>query len=157
MLDPTFGAILASGFAAVLIGMLWYHPKVFGGLWARLCGMSPETMESGRKKMPLMAFVAFLAAMLVAYVMSYVSAAWGFYEWQGAIQLGFWIWLGFVAPPMLGMVLWEGKPIRAYLIVAFYWLVTLLVMAQFIVFAYGLQYSAYLYSENADSGAYESE
>jgi hypothetical protein len=154
-IDPTTGAIVASGIAAVLLGMIWYHPKVFGGAWARMSGITPEMQERSKKKMPLMAFFGFLAAMLVAYVMTYVSAAWGFYNWIGGLQLGFWCWLGFVAPPMLGMVLWEMKPFRLYLINALYWLVTLIVMAQFIVFAYGLESMMSLQQNTSvDGGAY---
>jgi hypothetical protein len=154
MMDPMMVAILASGVVAVLIGMIWYHPKVFGSAWMRWSNITPEMAERGKRKMPLMAFFGFLAATLVAYVMSYVSAAWGFYSWDGALQLGFWCWLGFVAPTMLGSVLWEQKPFRLYLINAFYWLVVMLVMAQMIVFAYGLQYAAYVNSGVLDEAAY---
>lgn len=153
MIDPMIVAILGSGFVAVVVGMIWYHPNVFGTAWMRWSNLSPEMMERGKKKMPLMAFFGFLAATLVAYVMSYVSAAWGFSDWQGALQLGVWCWLGFVAPTMLGMVLWEQKPFRLYLIVVGYWLVVMLAMAQMIVFAYALQYSAYVNS-GVDVAAY---
>src|SRR5437763_1389492 len=80
MLDPTLGAIIASGFAAVLVGMIWYHPRIFGGAWMRLAGLTPEMQEQRKKRMPVTGLLGFLAAMLVAYVMSYVSAAWGFYS-----------------------------------------------------------------------------
>ena len=122
----------------------------------RLSNITPELAERGRKRMPIMALFGFLAAMLVAYVMTYVSAAWGFYEWRGALQLGFWCWAGFIAPTMLGQVLWEQKPFRLYLINALYWLVTLSVIAQMVVFAYGLEYSPYQ-NTGAAVGAYVSE
>lgn len=76
-----------------------------------------------------MAIAGLLAAMVVAYVMSYFGIAWGVYDWIGAVQLGFWSWAGFVAPTMLGIVLWDQKPLRLYFINASYWLVTLVVMA----------------------------
>jgi hypothetical protein len=151
MLEPTTGAVIASGIAAALIGYIWYHPKVFGAAWARMSGLTPEMQAAARNRMPLMAFVGLLAATFVAYVMSYVSAAWGFYDWQGALQLGFWCWAGFVAPIMLGSVLWEQKPFSLYLINALYWLLAFLVMAQFIVFAYSLEYTMYYY-EGYDEG-----
>jgi len=155
LIDPMIGAIVASGFVAVLLGMIWYHPKIFGGAWMRLSGITPEMREKGKRRMPVMVFFGFLAAMLVAYVMTYVSAAWGFYNWVGGLQLGLWCWMGFIAPTMLGSVLWEMKPFRLYLINAFYWLVTLLVMAQFIVFAYSLEYASSLNpAVSADSSAY---
>lgn len=159
LIDPSLGAIVASGFVAVLLGMIWYHPKIFGSAWARLSGITPEMQERAKKRMPLMAIFGFIAALIVAYVMTYVSAAWGFYNWIGGLQLGFWCWAGFVAPTMLGMVLWEMKPFRLYLINALYWLLTLIIMAQFIVFAYGLQsmITASQQGANPDTGAYVQE
>ena len=129
----SFFVIFAAGMSAVLIGWVWYLPAVFGSAWMRMANMSPEMAERGKKRMPLMAFFGLLAAMVVAYVMSYVSFAWGFYDWIGALELGFWCWVGFVAPTMLGQVLWEQKPFKYYLIVVLYWLVAMLVMAQIIV------------------------
>lgn len=99
-----------------------------------------------------MAFIGLLAAMVVAYVMSYVSLAWGFYDWIGALELGFWCWVGFIAPTMLGMVLWEQKPFKLYLINVLYWLVALLVMAQIIVLSTSLSSGAYVTPD--DNGDY---
>ena len=113
--------------------------------------------ERGKKRMPLLALVGLLAAALVAYVMSYVSAAWGFYDWQGALQLGFWCWAGFVAPTMLGMVLWEQKPFKLYLINVLYWLVAMLVIAQIIVFVDGFIYASGYYDAGLDTGEYVGE
>ena len=128
----------------MVIGYIWYLPAVFGTVWMRMSNITPEMAEKGKKRMPFMAIVGLLGALLVAYVMSYVSAAWGFYTWQGALQLGFWCWAGFVAPTMLGTVLWEQKPFRLYLINVAYWLVAMLVMAQIIVFGYGMNFATYM-------------
>lgn len=77
---------------------------------------------------------AFLASVVAAYVMSYFARAWGVYDWVGAIELGFWCWLGFAAPPMLGMVLWEMRSVRSYLSVALFWLLAFIVMALILVY-----------------------
>ncbi len=147
-----FWPILASGVASVLIGWVWYHPSIFGGTWMRLANVTPEMAERGKKRMPLTALVALLAAMLVAWVMSYVGILLGVYDWFGALELGFWCWLGFTAPPMLGMVLWEQKPIRYYVIVAGYWLVAFLVMALILVMSSSAAGGA-VYDTGAASGA----
>lgn len=133
MFEVTFWPIFAAGIANVALGMIWYHPKVFGGAWMAKTGMTPEQAERGKKLMPVMAFIAFLAAMLVAYVMNYFGIAWGVFDWIGAIELGFWCWVGFVAPTMLGMVLWEMKPIKYYAIVSGFWLVSFITMAVILV------------------------
>ncbi len=141
ILDAATWSVLLAGIAGVVIGYIWHLPSVFGTAWMRMSNVTPEMAETGKKRMPLMVLVGFFATLMVAYVMSYVSAAWGFYTWQGALQLGFWCWAGFVAPTMLGMVLWEQKPFKLYLINVLYWLVAMLVMAQIIVFGYEISYS----------------
>lgn len=46
-----------------------------------------------------------------------------------AIQLGFWIWLGFIATVQLGIVLWESKPFKLFLLNTLHYLVILIVMS----------------------------
>jgi len=129
-----FIPILLAGIASSLIGWLWYSPSFFGGVWMRLSNLSPEQIERGKRRMWVMAVLGILASMLVAYVMDYFGIAWQVYDWSGALQLGFWCWIGFCAPTMLGQVLWEQKPIRLYLINALYWLVSFLVMALILLY-----------------------
>lgn len=125
--------VIAAGFAAVLFAWVWYAPFVFGGVWMRSIGMTPEMVERGKRQMHVRSLVALLASMLTAWVMSYVGQLLGVYDWFGAIELGFWCWIGFAATPMLGMVLWEQRPIRYYVIVAGYWLLAFILMALILV------------------------
>lgn len=134
MYEVTLWPVLAAGFAAVFIGFIWYNPKVFGSAWMRMTGISAQMAESGRKKMPFMAFFGFLAAVVMAYVMAHFGIVWGVFDWIGAVELAFWIWLGFVVPPMLGVVLWEGKSFKLYLLNAAYWLVAMIAMALILTF-----------------------
>ena len=134
MIEVTFFPILAAGIVSAVIGFVWYHPRVFGSAWMRMSNITPEMAERGKKRMPLYAFLAFLASMLAAYVMNYFGIAWGVYDWIGAIELGIWSWIGFVAPAMLGQVLWEQKPFLLYLINAGYWLVSFVAMAIVLLF-----------------------
>jgi len=134
MFEVAFLPILFAGVVSVVIGFVWYHPKVFGSAWVRLTNLSPEAVETGKKRMPLMAFFGLVASMLAAYVMNYFGVAWGVYDVIGAIELGFWCWIGFVAPTMLGIVLWEQKSFKLYLINVLYWLVSFIAMAIVLVF-----------------------
>ena len=133
MFEVTFLPILVAGIANVILGMVWFNPRVFGTAWMANINMTPEMAEKGKKQMPIMAGIAFLAAMVVAYVMNYFGIAWGVFDWIGAIELGFWSWVGFVAPTMLGMVLWEMKPIKYYAIVSGFWLVSFIMIAVILV------------------------
>ena len=133
MLEVTFLPILLAGIVSTVIAFVWYHPRVFGSAWTKMTNLSPEMVERGKKRIPLMAFFGLLANMGVAYVMNYFGIAWGVYDIIGAVELGFWCWVGFVAPVMLGIVLWEQKPFTLYLINALYWLVSFVAMAVVLV------------------------
>ncbi len=122
----------------------------------RMTNITPEMAERGKKRMPLMALIGLLAAMLVAWVMSYVGVLLGVYDWFGAIELGFWCWLGFVAPTMLGIVLWEQKPFRLYLINSLYWLASFIVMALILVVGSQL-FSSTAYSNSGPASGYTAE
>ncbi len=126
--------ILAAGITNVIIGMIWYNPRVFGAAWMRMSGISPEALERGKKRMPLMIVLGLLSSLIIAYVMSYFALAWGVFDWIGAVELGFWCWAGFVAPVLLSIVLWETKPFTLYLINAGYWLVSFIAMALILLF-----------------------
>ena len=129
MYEVTFFPIVVSGIVTVVIAFGWYHPKVFGSAWMRMTGITPEAAERGKKRMPVAVAAAFLASMLVAYVMNHFGITWGVFDVIGAIELGFWCWVGFVAPTMLGMILWDQKPVTLYLINTLYWLVAFVAIA----------------------------
>lgn len=127
-------AVLACGVATIVIGFIWYGP-LFGKLWMRLTGIdkaTPEEMEKGKKTMPMMAAIQFVVALVMACVLQYVITYAGAYKGMSGLSLGlqtgFWMWLGFVAPVTIGMVLWEGKPWKLWLILAGNWITNLLVM-----------------------------
>lgn len=133
MFAVSFIPIFLGAGAAGLISWAWYHPTIFGASWAHMSGLSPEMLELSKRNMPFMAFYAFLAAVIMAYVLSYFAMAWQVFDWPGAIELAFWVWLGFVCPALLGSVLWEQRPFKLFLINTGYWLTTLIVMSLIIV------------------------
>lgn len=133
MFEPTFLRIFFAGLASTVIGIVWYHPRVLGSLWMRYSGITPETVERGKKHMHLMALLALLASMCAAYVLNIFGIAGGVFDIAGAVRLALLSWIGLVVPALLGTVLWEQKPIPYYLINALYWLVALVAMSIILV------------------------
>lgn len=125
-------AILACVVASMVIGFLWYGP-LFGKQWIALMGMTPEKMKAAQAKgMTVQYSLMALASLVMAFVLQH-SIVFGASYLQisglnAGLQGAFWSWLGFVLPPTIGSVLWEGKPWTLWFINVGYYLVSLLVM-----------------------------
>ncbi len=117
--------VIAAGLAMFLLGHLWYHKKVFGGLWMRLTNLTPEMAETGKRRSFLYSAVSILAAIVLASAMQYVGQLIGVHGAVPAVIFAASIWIGFMVPALVGQVLWEGRPARLYAINAGYWLLAL--------------------------------
>ena len=128
--DINYIAVLVSAIVSMFIGFLWYSPLLFGKVWMKESGQTKKDIKGVKKKgMAPYYLAAFIATLLMSFILAYFvqyAAATTLFE---GMQAGFWIWLGFVAPVLLGSVLWEGKSFRYYMINVFHYLATLLVMA----------------------------
>ena len=124
-----FLAILIATVVAMVIGMSWYSSFLFGNAWMRLSGIDPKKIDKSKMKgMWKIMIVAFISNLIMAFVLSTFIKLSQTTSATDATQLGFWIWLGFMMPLQLGMVLWENKPFKLFLINTSHYLVTLIVM-----------------------------
>jgi len=90
-------AVLLSTVASMVIGMIWYHPKVFGGAWMKMA-----KIKMGEGNMAWTMGSAAASSFLMAYVLAHVTfLAHNFYIgnpfWRDAVNTAFWMWLGFMA------------------------------------------------------------
>lgn len=121
-------AVLISAIAGFVIGALWYS-FLFGKVWMKLSGMDKKKIEKEKERGMAKSYILGFAALLVmAFVLAhFVDMAEAASVLEGA-QAGFWAWLGFVATIMLNKVLWEGKPVKLYLLDAAHYFVVLIIM-----------------------------
>jgi len=122
-------AIVVAAIVGMVIGALWYSPYLFGKTWMRLSKMSEKQLKVMKAKgMGKTYLIAFIAALVTAYVLAlFIDLTQAGTLLQG-IQIGFWVWLGFIATTMLGNVLWEGKPVQLYVLNVVHQLVSIAVM-----------------------------
>lgn len=122
-------AVLVAAVVMMVIGMMWHGP-LFGKTWAKLSGVSEEKMRSGG--MARRIGISFIGWLLMSYVLQHAIVFAGKYLGLSGIQagliVGFFNWLGFIAPVLMAPVLWEGKSWKLWLINSGYFLVSLLVM-----------------------------
>ena len=122
-------AVVVAAVAAMAVGMVWYSPGVFGKMWMGLIGMSEKDLEAAKKKGMAPTMVAALISQLVlACVLARFMSGMDMYSVSGGVQTAAWAWFGFVATIMLGMVLWEKRPLKLYFLNAAHWLVAMVVM-----------------------------
>ena len=94
------------------------------------------TLEGMRtmKLTPVQAMIGgFIGALIMGYVLShFITLGMAYYPdvsaLKAGIHSGLWVWLGFVAPVTAGVFLWEGKPLKLWVLNAGYYLVALIVM-----------------------------
>lgn len=120
-------AVITAAIAQMVLGSIWYGP-LFGKLWRHLSGITEEETQKAKARGMAKAYaVATVGALITAYVLAHAAQYVNAVSIGDAIELGFWIWLGFVAPMMLGIVLWEGKPVKLYAVNAGYQLFALII------------------------------
>ena len=127
--DINLLAVLVAALVSIILGFVWYGP-LFGKTWMQLSGFTAKDMEKAKKKGMTKTYILMIIGTLVssyvlAHFVDYLQAT----DFNGALQAGFWLWLGFIAPVQLGIVLWEGKPWTLYFINVAYYLVNLILMA----------------------------
>ena len=146
-------AIPVAAIAALVVGFIWYNPKVFGIAWMRASGMTEEKMKGGN--MAKIFGLAFLFAILLAVqLMQMTNHQWGALGMVGGepetAKASFEAFMAdygnafrtykhgalhgmlagiFVALPIIGTnALFERKNAKYIFINAGYWIVTLSVM-----------------------------
>lgn len=128
----TYLAIFIGGLIPMILGYVWYHPKVFGNAWMNSLGLSLEDLRKGNTGAIM--GIATLISMFVSWRMneysSHTQPGWsqflhGFFH--GAYSMGL--------PAVLILVsngLFQRNNATNLIINALYWLVALGLMGAFL-------------------------
>ncbi|MGO2747038.1 DUF1761 domain-containing protein [Microbacterium sp.] len=128
--EINYWAVLLATLSTMVIGTLWYAPKVFGTRWARLANV--DLSGSARSAVwPIITTV--IVSFITAWVLAGASAiAWHFYGgsfFSGAIVTAILLWAGFTAARFITHDAFEGRPTALTTLNIAHELVTVLVMA----------------------------
>lgn len=77
-MDFNFSIVLAATAVPLIIGFIWYHPKVFGNAWMKETGMTPEKGKQANMVVTFgltILFSFFIASLLMSLVVHQVSVA----------------------------------------------------------------------------------
>jgi hypothetical protein len=106
---------------------LWYTG--FGKARMELLHQDPRATADMRKVPAWKKAAELVRELVIAYVVARFVVLLGVVEWKAAVQLGVWLWFGFVFMILVGAVVWDNVPWKLTAIHAGDWLVKLLLMA----------------------------
>lgn len=128
--DVNYWAVIVATLSTLVVGSVWYTPRVFGTRWMRLANVDREAAEArGVWPIVVTVIVSFLTAWVLAGA---VFIAWRFYEGSflsAAVVTGVLLWIGFTAARMITHDAFEGRPPQLTTLNLAHELVTILVMS----------------------------
>ncbi|QIM17179.1 DUF1761 domain-containing protein [Leucobacter insecticola] len=126
--EINYWAVLLATLSTMLVGTVWYTPKVFGKTWMRLAKVDPSG-KSAVGPILVTVIVSFISAWVLA------GASWIAFEFYGGSFLvgtlltGVILWAGFTASRFITHDAFEGRPAALTIMNIAHELVTVLVMA----------------------------
>ncbi len=117
-------AVLIAAIINMVLGALWYSPALFAKSWLTALGKTEEEIK--KTSTGLIYVVNTIGNLVLAYVLAHiVDYAQATTVVQGA-QAGFWVWLGFLVPPLLTVYMFEMRNMKLYFIFIVYQLIALI-------------------------------
>jgi hypothetical protein len=128
--EINYWAVILATLSSMIVGSIWYTPRVFGNYWMRTAGVTP----SGNAKD---AARPILVTLVVSFVTAWVLAgaafiAWDFYGgsfFVNSVVTAILLWAGFTAARFVTHDAFDGRPTGLTVLNVAHEFVTLLVMA----------------------------
>jgi Protein of unknown function (DUF1761) len=128
--EINYWAVLIATASSMVVGSVWYAPKVFGTRWAKLANVDMDRPGAT-------ALVPILITIVVSFITAWVLAgataiAWHFYGGGfllSAVATAVALWAGFTAARFITHDVFEGRPSSLTLMNIAHEVVTVLVMA----------------------------
>ncbi|MCB9359301.1 DUF1761 domain-containing protein [Candidatus Woesearchaeota archaeon] len=116
-------AVIVAAIVSVVLGMIYYGPQAFGKLWMKLANVKKSSSKS---KMKISMLLGLIQSIVIAWVLAIfiVDTA----DIWAAGRIALLIWVGFIVTTKAGVVLWEGKSWRLWLLNIGYDVISLVAM-----------------------------
>jgi len=120
----SYVAILAGAISVMVLGFIWYHPKVLGQGWMKGAGLTEEDMKEANP-------IVMIGALLMAGVLAWSISRYASHTEPGMSQFVHGMFHGFmpaitlVAPVLVSKGLFEKKSLSWILTGAAYWVLAI--------------------------------
>jgi hypothetical protein len=102
-------AVLVVWILHIVMGLLWFQPKLFGNEWSRLTGK--KLIPSEKWMIP-----GIVGHLLMATALALLIAWTNSDTWYSGLCVGLLAWIGFIVPMEIGELVWEKIPFKLFLI-----------------------------------------
>ena len=123
-------AVIAATLSSMIVGSIWYTPKVFGNYWMKKANITPSgNSKDAIKPILITLVVSFITAWVLAGAI-YIS--WAFYDssWLlNAIVTGIILWAGLTAARFITHDAFDGRPTGLTVLNVSHEFVTIVIMA----------------------------
>jgi hypothetical protein len=128
--DINYWAVIVATLSSMVVGSIWYTPRVFGKYWMRVTGVTPSDR-------PADAVVPILVTLLVSFITAWVLAGAAFIsqDFYGGSFLGnsiitaLVLWAGFTAARFVTHDAFDKRPSGLTILNISHELVTVVIMA----------------------------
>lgn len=128
----TWGWVLG-GLSAIVVGIIWYSPFLFGKEWGKALGVTEAQMAKGRAKvMPVLVVVSLLTAYVLAQFTFYFQNFTGDSWITSGIDVALMAFVGLAGTALIAHGVFDPRPKSALLINLGNRLATLLAMGAII-------------------------
>lgn len=128
--EINYAAVAVATVAAIVVGSIWYVPRVFGARWKKLAGVrDPETTLQAVLPIIVSIALSFLLAWVLAGA---IAIAWHFYGGSylsSALVTGLTLWAGFTGGRMIVHDVFAGRPTQLTVLNIAHELLLVLVMS----------------------------
>ncbi len=122
-------AVLLATLSSMVVGSVWYSPKVFGTEWRKMVKLDKKQEEAGALRAILVTLVVSLVTAYVLAHMIYLSNQFFQHSYlRDALATSFWVWLGFTASRFITHDAFEGRRQKLTVMNISHEFVTLMVM-----------------------------
>jgi hypothetical protein len=104
-----FLAILVAWFIHIVLGLIWFRPKLFGNQWSKLTG---KELKPDSKWL----FPGLLGHLFMVFVIIFIIKIGNIQNGAGGLTIGLLAWIGFIVPLETGELIWERIPFKLFLI-----------------------------------------
>lgn len=122
-------AVVVATISTMVVGTIWYNPKVFGSYWMRVAKVSAGSTKSALVPILITLVVSFISAWVLAGATYLSFEFYGGSFLSNALLTALILWGGFTATRFITHDAFEGRPAGLTILNCVHELVTFMVMA----------------------------